>query len=178
MHKKELELFSFLKDARTDTTPHYQKSLFSHLSNTYATLKSWECEPHVCYAGLFHSIYGTQIFRKQTIPYEERRRIRDLIGESAERLAYLFSVSARPQGFIDALRTFQVSDPVHDATIRVTPSELSDLLLIECANLKDQENLERFCMQVLENIGIYHSPVSEAHLQKLKAILSEVRSIE
>ena len=39
--------------------------------------------------GMFHSIYGTERFQGFTLPLERRGEVRDLIGERAERLAYL-----------------------------------------------------------------------------------------
>ena len=38
---------------------------------------------------MFHSIYGTERFQGFTLPLERRPEVRNLIGERAERLAYL-----------------------------------------------------------------------------------------
>ena len=40
---------------------------------------------------MFHSIYGTERFQGFTLPLERRGEISALIGERAERLAYLNS---------------------------------------------------------------------------------------
>jgi hypothetical protein len=47
------------------------------------------CTEEVCRAGMFHSIYGTELFQKFALPPERRADIRTLIGERAERLAYV-----------------------------------------------------------------------------------------
>ena len=38
---------------------------------------------------MFHSIYGTEKFQGFTLPLERRAEVRALIGDRAERLAYL-----------------------------------------------------------------------------------------
>jgi hypothetical protein len=38
---------------------------------------------------MFHSIYGTERFRGFTLPLDRRSEVRALVGERAERLAYL-----------------------------------------------------------------------------------------
>src|SRR5205807_2348343 len=43
----------------------------------------------LCRAGMFHSIYGTQLFQGFKLPLERRPELREVIGERAERLAYL-----------------------------------------------------------------------------------------
>src|SRR5262249_17859063 len=47
------------------------------------------CDEELCRAGLFHSIYGTQLFQRFKLPLERRAEVRGLIGERAERLAYI-----------------------------------------------------------------------------------------
>src|SRR3954454_18541113 len=47
------------------------------------------CTEEQCRAGMFHSIYGTELFQGFKLPLERRGEVRALIGERAERLAYL-----------------------------------------------------------------------------------------
>src|SRR3546814_18378901 len=54
----------------------------------------------ICLAGLFHSIYGTAHFRHATLPFSQRRVVKNLIGAEAEALAYLFCVTDRPTGLL------------------------------------------------------------------------------
>src|SRR5215470_384735 len=44
---------------------------------------------------MFHSIYGTELFQRFALPLERRPDVRALIGERAERLAYLNCVMDR-----------------------------------------------------------------------------------
>ena len=47
------------------------------------------CTEELCRAGMFHSIYGTELFQRFKLPLERRTDVHALIGERAERLAYL-----------------------------------------------------------------------------------------
>ena len=46
-----------------------------------------------CIAGLCHSLYGTEVFKHQTIL--ERDTLKNIIGEESENLVYLFSKENR-----------------------------------------------------------------------------------
>ena len=48
-----------------------------------------------CLAGLYHSVYGTEKFRKQTVPLEARDAVRGAIGRQAEEIAYLYCALSR-----------------------------------------------------------------------------------
>jgi hypothetical protein len=61
----------------------------AHLIAVYRSLESQGFAEDVCRAGMFHSIYGTERFRGFTLPLERRVEVRALIGDRAERLAYL-----------------------------------------------------------------------------------------
>lgn len=136
--KKEDRLFGFLRTLGAEETPHYQQSLLGHLKETYELLKEWDCNEYVCSAGLFHSVYGTSIFRHQSVSYDERSRIKRLIGRRAERLSFLFSIARRPQGFIDALESGRIIDARDESYIEISERDLADLITIECANLTSQ----------------------------------------
>lgn len=111
-----------------------EKKLGEHLLNTYDGLKRLGAEEDVALAGGLHSIYGTSVFRKVTVPPERRAVIRGLFGERAERLAWLFSTINRPQ-------CLEGLEPVKDwktgKLIEVSEQDLADLRLIEVANLGD-----------------------------------------
>lgn len=46
---------------------HTNEGFISHLVGTYEILKSWDCSEELCIAGLCHSIYGTESYRKTPI---------------------------------------------------------------------------------------------------------------
>lgn len=122
-------------------------TLGEHLVNTYDDLLRMGAEEDVALGGGLHSIYGTNSFRKASVPSDQRPVIRQLFGERAERLAWLFSTINRPQGLESGdIRDWRSGEPVE-----VSADDLRDLRLIEVANLRDNgaklsnfPNLERF----------------------------------
>lgn len=119
--------------------PHSGRSLERHLTGTYRLLEAWGCDAHVCTAGLFHSIYGTNAFGAACQALEARAELQALIGDRAERLVYLFAVSERPAAFLHALSSGQLAARAGGKPHAVNREELCDLLAVECANLIEQD---------------------------------------
>lgn len=89
-------LYSFLKDNIPELLHHTGLAAFDeHLKGVKTVLQLWEASKDVCNAGLFHSIYGTEGFQGYKFPILRRREIRNLIGEEAERLVWIFCVVDR-----------------------------------------------------------------------------------
>lgn len=85
--KSSNECIDYIYSISSDI-PHSNITLASHLFGTYSILKRMNAPEHVCLAGLFHSIYSTEIFKCElTI---ERETVKYYIGEMAEELVFLF----------------------------------------------------------------------------------------
>ncbi len=69
--------------------PHTKKTYLGHLIAVYRMMQAEGCGEDACQAGMFHSVYGTERFQGFKLPLERRGEVRDLIGERAERLAYI-----------------------------------------------------------------------------------------
>lgn len=122
--------------------PHSRRSgLFTHVKNTHDLLESWGNPPEVCLAGLCHSIYGTWHVSHTALPFTQRDTVRDLIGEEAERLAYIFCVAERPKDLLDCLdrRDVEIKDHHTGAVMALTRETLDRLLEIEAANILEQD---------------------------------------
>ena len=135
IHQKHLDL---LLELDTDTNPHTGGVLLEHLRGTHDLLQEWGNDQAVCIGGLFHSIYGTQSYHTRSATLQDRQRIRAVIGERAERLAFLFCVSNRG-GFFDALGNNDAAlsalwNNVHERPMPVAQDELRDLIEMELAN--------------------------------------------
>src|SRR5581483_12392130 len=89
MSKAARTLTDFLVGLGIEQVPHTEKTYLGHLVNVHRLMEKEGCDEEVCRAGMFHSIYGTQQFQGFKLPLERRAEIRALIGERAERLAYL-----------------------------------------------------------------------------------------
>lgn len=83
------DLIQYIRQIGAADVEHSDGSYIGHAAGVYRDLKAWECSDEICDAGLFHSIYGTEIFQGFTLPLEKREEVRALIGERTERLAYL-----------------------------------------------------------------------------------------
>jgi len=103
-------------------------------------LKEWGCPHNLCLAGLFHSIYGTEIFTVKTLGYEKRYLIKFLIGKYSEKLVYLFSIAERPMSFLYSIDSKTILDKKTGVYLAVSSEELRDLIVLECANLIDQQD--------------------------------------
>lgn len=83
------QLTTYLREIGVDGVAHTGKGYLAHAIGVYNDLKSWGCDEELAHVGLFHSIYGTELFQGFTLPLDRRDEIRGLIGERAERLSYL-----------------------------------------------------------------------------------------
>src|SRR5436305_6576330 len=72
-----------------DRIGHTNKTYLAHLVGVYRYMEDRGCSEELCRAGMFHSIYGTELFQGFKLPLERRPEIAGLIGARAERLAYL-----------------------------------------------------------------------------------------
>jgi hypothetical protein len=88
MDKDFKRLTQFLVGLGVEQIAHTGKSYLAHLIGVYRLMEVYGCEEEMCRAGMFHSIYGTELFQGFKLPLERRVEVRELIGERAERLAY------------------------------------------------------------------------------------------
>lgn len=121
----------FLRDKGAARLPHTGRSLYDHLVATHDALEAKGEPQHVCLAGLFHSVYGTNAFKNKLIPISDREAVRKVIGEQAESLAFQFCTLDRPQCFLNR----QYYD--------------RELIAIEIANLQEQQDLRILQLQKL-----------------------------
>lgn len=123
----------YLKSLGTEAVAHSGRTFFEHLTNVEKILRICRQPEYVCLGGLYHSIYGTSFFTQETAT--DRAAVREVIGEQAEKLAYLFCKAYRPYCW------FTSNDLVlRDGTyVRIDEQTLQDLRMIEGANLLDQQ---------------------------------------
>ena len=124
------ELTTYLRDIGADEVSHTSKGYLAHAIGVYNDLKEWGWNEELARTGLFHSIYGTQLFQGFTLPLENRDEIRDLIGEQAELISYLNCAIDRPHFDEEILKTsgpYQILDRFTDEPMAVS-DENFDLL--------------------------------------------------
>jgi hypothetical protein len=130
----------------TDESPHRQRKLLDHLRGTGQILDGWDCPEEVCVAGLFHSVYGTTIYRHSSMPASERETLRKMIGREAEELVFLFSICKRPEDLVRGSREWPDKIEFRDAAggvFGVSAAQFCWLVAMECANIIDQCEVSR-----------------------------------
>ena len=137
------QLTDFLVASGTDKVPHTEGVFLAHLIGVYQDLKAWGCDEELCRAGMFHSIYGTERFRKFCLPVERRGEIRALIGARAERLAYLNSAMDRStfdQAVMngDAEDAYRIADRITGEELELSRDEFDDLCRVHLCDWLEQ----------------------------------------
>lgn len=135
------QLTRFLSDLNIEKISHTGKNYFSHLVNVYRDLKEWGCDEDLCCAGMFHSIYGTQQFQRFKLPLESRPQIRAMIGERAERLAYLNCAMFRPS--LDAAvekgtGPYRITDRLTNEEVELSQADFDDLCRVHLGDWLEQ----------------------------------------
>lgn len=123
----------YLLSLGTDKIEHTGRSFYEHLCNTEDILRIARLPKEVQLAGLFHSIYGTSFFKSNI--NIDRTIIKDIIGEYAEYLVWIFCNANRPFCWF-----FNNTIPFIDGnSIEISDEVLFHLRMIESANLIDQQ---------------------------------------
>ena len=89
------EMVAFLESLGTAEVEHSGGDFLEHLCAVHDLLLACGASARVAAAGMFHSIYGTERFQGFTLPLDQRERVRTLIGERAERIAWVNCVMDR-----------------------------------------------------------------------------------
>ena len=63
----------YLLSLGADKLLHSGRHFLTHLEGTYRLLQSWGQPESVCYAGLFHSMYGTDGFKHNALTIDDRQ---------------------------------------------------------------------------------------------------------
>jgi aspartyl/asparaginyl beta-hydroxylase (cupin superfamily) len=137
----------YLRNAGAQQFVHaHGRTLYDHLIGTQEILRRWLQPRWLQDAGAMHSVYSTDVYRKQLVRLSKRDEVRAVVGERAERLAYLFCVLSR-DSFFDAV---DANERLAEDGITVKPAsgreplewlschEASHLLLLHMANLAEQ----------------------------------------
>ncbi len=164
------QLLDLLIDLNTDSSSHSQGTLIDHLQQTYELLKQWNNPNYVCLAGLFHSIYGTQIYKKQSLGLQQRNLIKEAIGIEAEYLVYLFCIMHRGY-FYNHLHSNEVRSSQDGTHILISEKTKRNLCEILVANELEQQKRKMQKLELDNNL----SKLS-LKMTKISTIMSRVES--
>ncbi|KAK9805046.1 hypothetical protein WJX73_006614 [Symbiochloris irregularis] len=140
-----------------DKAPHDTAVPFlDHLMGVSRVLQNWGEPQAVCDAGLFHSIFGTELFQDYSVDFKQRPQIQKLIGERAEFLAYVFCIMDLAS--LDA--TMCDPDGQHSILARqdqgghrvpLTDQQYRDLITVQLADWLEQ--VERYAQLTDPKLG-------------------------
>ena len=117
----------FLESIGCSEKTHSGRTLIEHLMGVRRTLKEWGAPEYLQDAGLFHAVYGTAYLKEQMTV--NRDKVRDLIGEHAEEICFLFCTIPHP-------RNDNINN-IEDEQLRI------DLLVLTEANIDDEAHRPR-----------------------------------
>lgn len=131
----------FLVALGVGDVPHTQKTYLAHLVGLHRYMQNLGCWEELCLAGLFHSVYGTERFQGFTLPVERHGEVRELIGERAERLAYLNCAMDRAS--IDraverGTAPYRIIDRLTGEEVELDRADFDDLCRVHLYDLLEQ----------------------------------------
>lgn len=103
--RPEIEILHALVELGARDVRHVNGSLLSHLQGTRDLLRAWGSRKALCAAGLYHAVYGTFGFKHALIDDARRAEVAAIIGEEAERIAYVFGACDREYFYREILTT-------------------------------------------------------------------------
>jgi hypothetical protein len=134
-------LTNFLVDFGVENVGHTNKTYMAHLVSVYRLMEAQGCTVELCGAGMFHSIYGTERFQGFKLPLERRPEVRALIGERAERLAYLNCAMDRAtldQALDQAGEPYRIVDRLTGEEVQLSQADFDDLCRIHLFDWLEQ----------------------------------------
>lgn len=162
MSNHERILFGFLEYLGCKEHPHGDKTLFDHLVGTYRILLEKDAPWEVAVAGLFHAVYGTTSYPIAVVSHEDRDKIRSMIGEKPEELAFLFGTMPLPR-----------REHIRDCA---DPETREALLLIDDANALEMEPLPDNVIPLRPRHGPFNEVVNVSLEETYNDFLYEMKA--
>ncbi|MBL8849697.1 MAG: hypothetical protein JNG89_08430 [Planctomycetaceae bacterium] len=135
------KMVAFLGTLGIDDVPHSgQKGFLAHLIGVYKDLDAWGCDRDLCRAGLFHSIYGTEMFRRWALPLERRDEVKSLIGERAEWIAYVNCLMDRStfDALLQSDGPYRIRNRESGEIMEMTRRDFDDLVCLHLCDWLEQ----------------------------------------
>ena len=122
--------------------PHTKKTYLAHAIGVYNDLKAWGCDPELCRAAMFHSIYGTEGFQDFKLPLTRRDELRAFIGERAERIVY-WNCAMDRASFYEANLTqteapYRIIDRLTQQEVELSTQDFDDLSRVHLCDFLEQ----------------------------------------
>ncbi|MEV6306361.1 DUF6817 domain-containing protein [Actinoplanes sp. NPDC051861] len=163
----------WLRQCGTETVRHPGGTLFAHLCRVQERLAGFGHDEDVQAAGLTHAAYSTDGFDLALVFWQDRDRLRDLIGVPAEELVYLYGACDRDRTWERLAETRQVTNRFTGDVHKLTDAQLTpfvDLSIVNELDVFDQtpEILSR-------NIGYFRKLFTAWEPMASTPVAAEVR---
>ncbi|MFP6766255.1 MAG: hypothetical protein VB858_21665 [Planctomycetaceae bacterium] len=135
------ELTDYLLEVGAGDVTHTEKGYLSHAISVYNDLRKWGWDEELARTGIFHSIYGTELFQRFTLPLERRDEVQRLIGERAEWLCWLNCAMDRPHFDREILKTEggrQILDRFSGKLVGVSSDDFDALCFLHLCDWLEQ----------------------------------------
>jgi hypothetical protein len=141
MDPKYREMVDFLRGLGTEDVAHSgEKGFLAHLVSVYRDMESWGGDQDLCRAALFHSIYGTELFRRWSLPQDRRDDVRALIGERAERIAFVNCLMDRASfdALLESDGPYRLRNRETGETMELSRTDFDDLVRLHLCDWLEQ----------------------------------------
>ena len=133
---------AWLRERGAERIDHPGGTLYAHLGRVHDRLGALGHDPHVRLAGLAHAAYGTDGFDLALLAVTDRAPLRELAGDRAEELIYLYGACDRARTWRDLPATRQVWDRFGDRPRSLAPEQVrpfTDLSIVNELDVAEQD---------------------------------------
>ena len=138
----EQSVRAWLRDRGAERIEHPGGTLYAHLGRVHDRLGALGHDPHVRLAGLAHAAYGTDGFDRSLLAVADRAVLRELVGERAEALIYLYGACDRSRTWRALPGTRQVWDRFTGGVHELAPEQagpFTDLSIVNELDVAEQD---------------------------------------
>ena len=133
---------AWLRERGAESIEHPGGTLYAHLGRVHDRLGTLGHDPQVQLAGLAHAVYGTDGFDLTLLAVAERAVLRELVGERAENLIYLYGACDRSRTWPALPDTRQVRDRFTGGSHALAPEQVrpfTDLSIVNELDVAEQD---------------------------------------
>ena len=133
---------AWLRQHGAETIEHPGGTLYAHLGRVHDRLGALGHGPQVRLAGLAHAAYGTDGFDLTLLDVTDRAPLRELVGERAEALIYLYAACDRSRTWKALPDTRQVWNRFTDRAETLAPDQIqpfTDLSIVNELDVAEQD---------------------------------------
>lgn len=131
------DVHSWLRERGAETIAHPGGTLYRHLCRVHHRLGELGCGVDAQLAGLAHAAYGTDGFDVTLLDRADRVTLRELVGDDAEALVYLYGICDRRRTWRNLATTGEIVDRFTGRTWKLEPDQLQPFVDLSIVNELD-----------------------------------------